>query len=117
MLRTPKVRGQIAELCDYGKFIAQAPVCVVVLCRDTKYYLEDGSAATQNLMVAAYAQGLGSCWVAGDKKPYAEKIARLVGAPAEYKLVSTVALGYPVESHPPRRGKRSLEDVIHREKF
>jgi nitroreductase len=112
-----RVRGQIAELCDYGKFIAQAPVCVIVLCRDTKYYLEDGSAATQNLMVAAFAQGLGSCWVAGDKKPYAEKIARLVGAPAEYRLASTVALGYAAEGLPPRRGKRTLENVIHRDKF
>jgi nitroreductase len=110
-------RGRIAELCEYGKFIAQAPVCVVVLCRDTKYYLEDGSAATQNLMVGAFSQGLGSCWVAGDKKPYAEKIVRLVGAPPEYRLVSTVALGYEAEGHPPRRGKRTLKDVIHREKF
>ncbi len=111
------VRNQIAKLCDYGKFIAQAPVCVIVLCRDTEYYLEDGSAATQNMMVAAFARGLGSCWVAGDKKPYAKSILRLVGAPAEYKLVSTVALGYPADDHPPRRAKRSLEDVIHRAKF
>ncbi len=112
-----RVRGQIAALCDYGKYLAQAPVCIVVLCRDTKYYLEDGSAATQNLMVAAFAQGLGSCWVAGDKKPYAKKIVRLVGAPEQYKLVSTVALGYPADNHPPRRVKRSLQDVLHREKF
>ncbi len=111
------VRAQLAELCEYGKFIAQAPVCVVVLCRDTKYYLEDGSAATQNLMVAACAQGLGSCWVAGDKKPYADKIVSIVGAPPEYKLVSTVALGYAAEGHSPRRGKRPLDDVLHRETF
>ncbi|MBW7997429.1 MAG: nitroreductase family protein [Candidatus Glassbacteria bacterium] len=112
-----KIRAQLAEICDYGKFIVQAPVCVVVLCRDTKYYLEDGSAATQNMMVAACAQGLGSCWVAGDKKSYAEKIVRLVGAPPEYKLVSLVSLGLPADDHPPRRSKRSLDEVIHWEKF
>lgn len=111
------LRKQFAEICDYGKFISMAPVCVVVLCRDTKYYLEDGAAATQNLMVAAHAQGLGSCWVAGDKKPYAAKITSLVCAPPEYKLISLVAMGIPVDNHPPRRSKRSLEEVIHWEKF
>ena len=113
----PALRAQIAALCDYGKFIKTAPACVVVLCRDTKYYLEDGSAATQNILVAACAQGLGTCWVAGDKKPYAPKIVKLIGAPDEYKLVSVIAVGYPAEGHPPRRGKRELEEVIHWEKF
>lgn len=109
------LRRKIAQTADYGKFIADAPVCVVVLCRESKYYLEDGSAATQNLLLAARAHGLGSCWVAGDKKPYAEQICRLVGAPEGYKLVSMVALGYPAEqAHTP---KRPLADVLHWEKY
>jgi nitroreductase len=109
------LRRQIAHIADYGKFIAEAPVCVVVLCRETKYYLEDGSAATQNLLLAARAHGLGSCWVAGDKKPYAEQIRRLVGAPEDHKLVSMVALGYPAEQ--PERPKRSLAEVLHWERY
>jgi nitroreductase len=48
--------------------IAQAAVCVAVLCKDTKYYLEDGCYASQNILVAARGHGLGACWVAGDKK-------------------------------------------------
>jgi len=48
-------------------------VCVVVMCKETKYYLEDGCNASQNILVAARAHGLGSCWVAGDKKPYARR--------------------------------------------
>ena len=62
------MRKKLAGIADYGKFIAQAPVCVVTFCKDTKYFLEDGSAATQNMLVAARALNLGSCWVAGDKK-------------------------------------------------
>jgi len=111
----PGALRRIAGTTDYGSFIAQAPVCVCVLCRDTKYYVEDGSAATENILLAARAHGLGSCWVAGDKKPYAAEICRLVGAPQGYKLVSLIPIGYPAES--PKKSKRPLSDVLHWEKY
>lgn len=106
---------RIAEATDYGRFIAQAAACIVVLCRETKYYLEDGSAATQNLLVAARAHGLGACWVAGDKKPYADRIREIVGAPEGTRLVSLVPLGVPAEE--PVKEKRPLVDVLHWEQW
>jgi nitroreductase len=106
----PKMRRRIADMTEWGKFMAQAPVCIAVLCRRTRYYLEDGSAATQNLLNAARAHGLGSCWVAGDKKPYAEAIAALLGAPEDVLLVSLVALGEPAEE--PAPPKKCLTDVL-----
>ena len=104
------MRTKLAEICDYGKFISQAPVCIVVLCKDTKYYLEDGSAATQNMLVTAHALGLASCWVAGDKKHYADKIIRMLGVPQGF-------IGYPSADQPPRKSKRPLEEVLHWERF
>ncbi len=106
---------ELAALTDHGRFIAQAPACIVVLCQTTKYYLEDGSAATENLLLAAHAYGLGACWVAGDKKPYAGSVLALLGAPHGYKLVSMVALGYPAEE--PRVEKRPLAEVLHWNRF
>ena len=111
----PALRRRLAETSDHGKFIADAPVCVVVLCQATKYYLEDGSAATENILLAARAHGLGACWVAGDKKPYASRICRLVGAPPDFKLVSLIPIGYPAES--PKKTKRPLSAVLHWEKY
>ena len=58
------------------------------------------------------AHGLGGCWVAGDKKPYAPSICRLLGAPAEFRLVSLVAAGYPAET--PVKEKRSLIERLRR---
>jgi len=112
----PVRRKEIADITEHGKFIADAPACIIVLCEDTKYYLEDGWAATQNLLNAAAALGLGSCWVAGDKKPYAGQIARLVGAPDNMKLVATVAVGYPA-AETPRATKKTLSQVLHWDKF
>jgi len=109
-------RKQLAEINDYGKFIADAPACIVVLCKDTKYYLEDGSAATENILLAAEALGLGTCWVAGDKKPYAQKIVKLLNAPSNMKLISSIAVGHSADTAP-RAAKRRLQDVLHREKF
>lgn len=55
-----EMRKQIAAVTDHGKFIADAPVFIAVFCRkDEKYYLEDGAAATQNILVAATAHGVG----------------------------------------------------------
>ena len=92
-----------------------APLCILVLCKDTKYYLEDGSAATQNILVAAKAHGLRACWVAGDKKEYADEICREIGAPKGYKLVSMIPIGHPAEQ--PRKEKRPLHEVVHWGKF
>ena len=98
-----------------GPFIADAGACVVVLCEETKYFLEDGSAAVQNLLVAARARGLGSCWIAGDKKPYAEAVRALVGAPASHRLIALVPVGWPAEQ--PQPPKKPLADVLHWERF
>jgi len=113
----PETRHRIADLTDYGKFIAEAPVCIAVFCqRDKKYFLEDGCAATQNMLVAATAHGLGSCWVAGHKKPYADAVAALLGVPETLALVSLVALGYAAKKKAGPK-KRALEEVLHWERF
>lgn len=62
----------LAELAENGRFMVQAAACIAVFCTDTKYYLEDGSAATCSILLAATALGIGSCWIAGDKKPYCQ---------------------------------------------
>ena len=115
VVTSPDKLRHIAQKTDYGRFIAEAPVCVLVLCKQTTYYLEDGSSATQNMLVAAKAHGLGACWVAGDKKEYADEIRREIGAPNGYKLVSLIPIGYPAEQ--PHKEKRPLSEVVHWDKF
>lgn len=109
---------KLADLAENGRFLAQAKACIAVFCAETKYYLEDGCAATCNIMLAAAALGIGSCWVAGDKKPYCTQVAKLLNAPAGYKLVSLIALGYPKSKDSFHIAqKRGLKEMIHWEKF
>ncbi len=112
----PERRKELAGITDYGKFIKDAGACIAVVVKDTKYYLEDGAAATENILLAATELGLSSCWVAGDKKPYADKILSFLGAPNGYKLVSLIAIGYP-EGDLPNPAKRPLSEVLHWERF
>ncbi len=109
-------RKRIADMTDWGKFIAEAPACVAVFCKDTKYYLEDGSAATENMLVAAAALGVQSCWVAGDKKPYGPTVGELLGVPRGYNLISLLPLGYAASAGSPA-SKRELSGVVHWEKY
>ena len=107
--------ARIAHITDHGAFIGDSPACVAVFCADTTYFLEDGSAATENILLAAWAHGIGSCWVAGDKKPYAEAVRRVTGAPDGYRLISLIAIGHA--ANVPSPGKRALSDVLHWERF
>ncbi len=106
----------IAGLTKHGKFLERAAACIIVCSKDTKYYLEDCSAATENILLAAHAYGLGGCWVAADKHDYVEELKKLLHIPEKYKVVSLVALGYPADDTP-RPAKRSLKDVLHWERW
>jgi len=109
---------KISELGENARLIAGAKACVGVFCSDTKYYLEDGCAATVNILNAAAALGIGSCWVAGDKKPYCDDAVKLLKAPSSVKLVSLIALGYPEDKNSFKLAdKRGLKEVLHWEKF
>jgi nitroreductase len=107
---------ELAEITDHGKFMAGASASIVIFCKDTKYYLEDGCAATENMLLAATALGIASCWIAGDKKEYGAKIVEALSAPAGFKLVSIVSLGYP-KSKPEPHSKKPVSQVIHWERF
>ena len=110
----PETLKAIAALTDHGKFIADARICFAVFGeRDATYYLEDCCAATTQLILALQSHGVGSCWVAGDKKHYAEDVRKLLNVPENYTLVSLLPAGYPEEIKVPP--KKDLEDVTFSE--
>jgi len=107
---------QISCICPNGPFIKDASCLIAVFSKDTKYYIEDCSAATQNMLLAIEALGLGGCWIAGDKKDYADQIRKIFNVPDGYKLVSMVSVGYPKKLEQPKP-KRPLKEVLHWERW
>ncbi len=116
VIKDKEMLRKIAALTDYGTFIKDAAICIVVICKDTKYFLEDGSAATENILLAARAYNIGGCWVAGDKKKYCNDVLKLLNVPEGYKLISLLPLGY-CKNFPLPHGKKELNEILHFEKF
>lgn len=110
------IKGEIAQLATYGKFIANAAACISVFCeRDYNHPVEDGSAATQNILIAAKAHGIDSCWVAGYERHYSEAVRKLLKIPEKYMLISLLALGY--SNNTVTRAKKPLDEVIRWETY
>ncbi len=106
---------KLSQIAANGSFIKDAQAVIIVFCKNTKYYLEDGCAATENILLAATANGLGACWIAGDKKEYAGEVGKMFNA-GDLQLISIISLGFSDESKIQIK-KRSLENVIHWESF
>ncbi len=116
VIRDKEMLKKIAEMTDYGKFIAQSPLCFSIFGeKNEKYYLEDCCAATENLIIALQAYGITSCWVAGEKKPYAEGIRNLLEVPEKYTLVSLVAAGWPAEIA--MTTKKEMKNIVFYDEF
>jgi len=90
-------------------------IIAVVLDPSARYWLEDGSAAVQNMLVAAPALGYGSCWLEGYTLPREQEFKALLGVPQEKRLLTLVPIGVPTEW--PTKEKKALEEVLHWERY
>jgi nitroreductase len=106
---------RLPPMLGHAELIANAAFAVLVVARQTDYAVEDCSAAIENLLIAAAAHGIGSCWVAGTKQAYGPSVVKAFGAPDDRLLIAIVPFGYPAEV--PRIEKRELEDVLHWDRF
>jgi nitroreductase len=106
----------VSNKMNHSQFVGKAAAAILVFCKQGDYSLEDGCAASENILVAAAALELGACWIAGDKQEFAEPLRELVGAPETLKLVSIISLGYPAETPEPAE-RRPLSEVLHWEKY
>ena len=97
---------QLAEAHPYGKMLFHAPLCIAV-CGDASvsahYWVQDCAAATENLLLAAAALGLGAVWLG--VYPNDDRIAfvrRILDIPAPVYPLNLISIGHPAERKEPR---------------
>ncbi len=110
-----RLTGLAGIIGSNGRFLNDASAAIITVCEDTKYYLEDGCAATENILLSAHAFGYGACWIAGDKKDYCADVLKFVNAPEGYKLISVISLGVPDEN--PVKEKLAAEIAVVKDRF
>lgn len=108
---------QLAALNPLAKWLATAPV-IVVFAQEGRAHSFDAGRAAQNMMVAAFAEGLGSC-PAHLPEP---ALATLLAVPPEVFLDRVIGFGYvdPARDAPPpavARTRLPLDEIVHWERW
>lgn len=125
IVRKPETKKKLAKTALEQAFVEEVPV-VIIVCADenrssqgygsrgrTLYCIQDTAAAIQNIHLAAYALGLGTCWIGAFDEEEARKILKI---PQGIRPVAIIPVGYPAESPQPRK-RRPLDEIVHYETF
>ena len=94
---------------------AGAIIAIVLDWNASKFWLEDGSAAIQNMLLAATALGYGSCWLQGYTERSEAAFKKLLAIPEEKRLLTLIPIGVPARW--PEGEKKPLEDILYWEIF
>jgi len=104
------------------KFV-QAPMFIVGVISEKgsgtnlngeKYYGVDFGICFEHLILAAAAEGLGTCWIGWFSE---EKIKKALNIPKKYKVMGITPLGYPVKPKSEVTERKSLKEIVHYENF
>ena len=101
----PKLMEQLFTVITRGLGkTAPAMICIltrkIIAYADRTFYIQDYSAAIQNMLLAIEDLGYASCWVEGhvtNEKRIGEKMANILGVPEDYQLIAYLPVGIPAE--------------------
>ena len=118
VVRDKQMLSKLATLHPGAAMLSSAAMAIVVCGdldaafeRQISYLLQDCSVATENLLLAAHALGLGACWVGiHPGEPLIKRVKELLGLPAAFIPVATISLGQPGEQ-PAARTRYNAEHV------
>jgi len=115
VVRNPDTLRRLGELASSGRYVAQAPLAIVVAIDKSRFAVSDASRAIQSMLLTAWADGVGSNWVGFGGL---DKVKALLDIPDKLEVLAVLPFGYPVRAV--GRGKKqrkTLREVAHRERF
>jgi nitroreductase len=122
----PAIKETLAEFAPslYKAGMQEAPVCIVVAVNPSEepfHFIEDGAAATQNMALAAYSLGLGSCWIGvfrleGERGSSEEKIKKILEIPKSHRVISLLPIGVP-KYWDEKKSRKGLSQFVYHNKF
>jgi nitroreductase len=115
VVRERETLRRLGTLASSGPYVAQAPLAIVVATDRTRFAVSDASRAIQSMLLAAWAEGVGSNWVGFGGL---DKVKSLLEIPAGLDVFAILPFGYPTRTL--GRGKKQrkpLREVAHRERY
>lgn len=109
----PKIKRELSK--GMWRSFIEASAFTIAGCgeKSDRWSTVDVAIALENMVLAAAAQGVGSCWIGAFEE---EEVKKLLGIPNHLKVVALVSFGYPAEKPSPH-GKKSLREIVHYNKF
>jgi nitroreductase len=114
-----EILNQLAKAHSYAKMLYEAPLCISI-CGDPsiskRFWVQDCSAATENLLLAATALGLGAVWCGVyPRQERVDAIREILDIEEPIIPLNLIAVGHPAEE----KGSRTQYDGgrVHREKW
>ncbi len=119
LVKDRDVMNRLADCGDYTQHLRKANFAIVVLTERAAQAHYDAGRCCQNLMLAAWNDGVGSCIATMHHQADAE---RVLGVPQEYELQQVISFGYPAPGTPPTRaakagGRKPLEEMLHNDEW
>lgn len=106
---------QLGTLAAYGPYIAQAALAIAVVVPENQTGFIDGTRATQDMMLAAWAAGIGSNWVGNVNTA---EIKSLLKIPQERMVLTIIPFGYPAKKLGAGKKKRkAIAEIAHAEQY
>jgi len=106
---------ELGALAQSGRYTADAAFAIIVATEPSPYAVSDGSRAIQSMMLAAWAEGVGSNWVGFQGM---DQVKALLGIPDKMDVLAILPFGYPAQAVGRGKKKRKLlGEVAHRERF
>jgi nitroreductase len=110
---------KLARVHPYGKMLFEAPLCIAV-CGDKTIspsaWVQDCSASTENLLLAAVALGLGAVWLGvHPREGRVGPIRKVLNIPETIVPLNLISIGHPAEEKEPRTQYDELR--VHHEQW
>jgi nitroreductase len=123
VVRDRQMLAKLATLHPGAAMLSSAAMAIVACGdleaafeRNLSYLLQDCSAAIENLLLAAHAQGLGACWVGVHPgEPLIKRVREWLSLPTSVVPIAVISLGQPGEQQPART--RYNAGYVRREKW
>ncbi|MBS7657312.1 nitroreductase family protein [Candidatus Bathyarchaeota archaeon] len=118
---TDPVVKQKLKASYQSDWFTSAPVIIIACAHPNKawkkfdgeeYWKVDVAIAMQNLILAAWEEGLGTCWIGAFKEDEAK---RVLGIPSDVRIVAMTPLGYPAEEKGPVTNRKPLDEIVRYE--